>query len=126
MDGRWAYLVHLLGWAGPVLVAQVVLLVRRYGAETPRVLHAILPPALVVTVWLAAADHLAIREGIWRFGEGRHLGWRVGAVPVEEVVFFLVTNLLVVVGLALLDGAGRQAAGAAPDEPPAAPAARGR
>ena len=107
MDGAWAYLVHLLGWAGPVLLAQLVLLVRRYRGETPRVLRAVLPPALAVTVWLSAADHLAIREGIWRFGEGKHLGWRIGAVPVEEVLFFLVTNLLVGLGLALLDGVGQ-------------------
>lgn len=105
-DGRWAYLSHLLVWAGPVLLVQCAVLVRRYGRETPRVLRAIVPPALAVTAWLAAADHLAIAEGIWRFGEGQHLGVRIGLVPVEEVVFFLVTNLLVVLGLALLDGAG--------------------
>ena len=79
----------------------------RNGAETPRVLRAVLPPARVVTVWLSVADHLAIREGIWRFGDGLHLGWRIGVVPVEEVLFFLVTNLLVVFGLALLDGLGQ-------------------
>jgi lycopene cyclase domain-containing protein len=107
MDGPWAYLVHLLGWTLPVLAGQLWLLHRRYGAETGRVLRAILPPALVVTVWLSVADHLAIREGIWRFGDGLHLGWRIGVVPVEEVLFFLVTNLLVVVGLALLDGLGQ-------------------
>jgi len=110
MDGPWAYLVHLLGWAGPVLLGQLVLLVRRYRGETPRVLRATLPPALVVTVWLSVADHLAIREGIWHFGEGKHLGWRIGAVPVEEVLFFLVTNLLVVFGVALLDGVGQRRA----------------
>ena len=107
MGGRWAYLLHLLGWTLPLLLGQLLVLWHRYGAETPRVLRAVLPPALVVTVWLSVADHLAIREGIWRFGDGLHLGWRVGVVPVEEVLFFLVTNLLVVFGLALLDGLGQ-------------------
>jgi len=106
--GRLAYLVHLYAWAGPILVLQALLLVRRYGRDTPRVLRSVLPPVFVVTAYLSAADHLAIREGIWRFGPGRHLGWYLGAVPLEEVLFFLTTNLLVVLGLALLDGLGQR------------------
>jgi len=102
MTGRWAYLVHLLAWALPVLLGQLVLLRWRYRDDTPRVLRAVLPPALAVTAWLVAADHLAIAAGIWRFGPGLHLGLRLGAVPIEEAIFFLITNLLVAVGLALL------------------------
>jgi lycopene cyclase domain-containing protein len=102
MTGRWTYLVHLLAWGSPVLLAQLLLLVRRYRADTPRVLRAVVPPALAVTVWLAAADHLAIGAGIWRFGSASNLGIRVGAVPIEEILFFLITNLLVAFGLALL------------------------
>jgi lycopene cyclase domain-containing protein len=102
MSGRWAYLAHLLGWTIPLLLAQTVLLVRRYHGATLRVLRAILPPALAVTIWLVAADHLAVDAGIWQFGPGLHLGISLAAVPVEEAVFFLVTNLLVAMGLALL------------------------
>lgn len=102
MTGRWAYLVHLLAWTLPLLAGQLALLVWRYRAGTGRVLRAVVPPALVVTGWLVAADHLAIDRGLWRFGPGLHLGVRLGAVPVEEVLFFLVTNLLVAFGLALL------------------------
>ena len=47
------------------------------------------------------ADHLAISAGIWSFGEGRHLGVYLGAVPVEEVLFFVLTSLLVSLGVAL-------------------------
>jgi lycopene cyclase domain-containing protein len=106
--GRWGYLVHLLAWTAPLLAGQLWMLRRRYGADTGRVLRAILPPAIVVSLWLAAADHLAIRDGIWRFGPGRHLGITVGVVPVEEILFFLVTNLLVAFGLALMEGFGRR------------------
>jgi lycopene cyclase domain-containing protein len=102
MSGRWAYLAHLLGWTVPVLLVQAALLLRRYRGATPRVLRAILPPALAVTIWLVAADHLAIDAGIWRFGPGLHLGISLGAVPLEEALFFLATNLLVAMGLALL------------------------
>lgn len=104
MDTRWAYLVHLLGWGLPVVALQLALLFRHYRARTPRVLGAVLPPALVGGAWLSAADHLAIQSGVWRFGEGRHLGVYVGAVPLEEVLFFFLTSVLVALGLALLTG----------------------
>jgi lycopene cyclase domain-containing protein len=102
MGGRLAYLVHLLVWTLPVLLGQLAVLGWRYRGATPRVLGAILPPALAVTAWLVAADHLAIAAGIWRFGPGLHLGIRLGAVPIEEALFFLLTNLLVAIGVALL------------------------
>jgi lycopene cyclase domain-containing protein len=102
MTGRWAYLVHLLVWTLPLVAGQLALLRWRYGRATPRVLRAVLPPALAVTAWLIAADHLAIAAGIWRFGPGLHLGVYLGTVPLEEALFFLLTNLLVALGLALV------------------------
>ena len=101
MSGRTAYLVHLLAWALPLVALQLGVLVWRYRARTPAILRAVVPPALGVTVWLVAADQLAIRAGVWEFGPGKHLGIYLGAVPVEEALFFLLTNLLVVLGLAL-------------------------
>jgi len=101
MTGPTAYLTHLLAWGLPVLGLQLAVLAWRYRDRTPAVLRAVLPPALVVSAWLVATDHLAIRAGVWEFGEGKHLGIYLGAVPLEEALFFLVTNLLVVLGLAL-------------------------
>jgi len=101
MEGRTAYLFFLLGWSLPVLAAQAVGVAVVYRGRFPAVLRAVLPPALLVTAWLTAADHLAITAGVWRFGEGKNLGLRLGAVPLEEVLFFLLTNLLVAFGLAL-------------------------
>jgi lycopene cyclase domain-containing protein len=99
--GRGAYLLHLTAWAFPVLAAQLIYLFRRHRQRAGALLRAAWPPVLWVTAWLVTADHLAIREGLWRFGEGKHLGLRLGAVPVEEVLFFLTTNALVAVGLVL-------------------------
>lgn len=105
--GRWAYLGHLLLWTGPILVGQVVLLRWRYGADTARVMRAIGLPVVVVTAWLVLVDRVGVGSGIWHFGEGKTLGLTIdGVVPVEEAVFFLVTNVLVAVGLALLEGFG--------------------
>ena len=101
MGGKSAYLVHLLVWGLPVVLAQLGFLLVHERGRAARLLGAVVPPALLCTVWLSAADHLAISAGVWRFGEGKHLGVYVGAVPLEEILFFLITNLLVALGLAL-------------------------
>lgn len=101
MESRWAYLVHLMAWALPIILVQLALLARHYKERTGAVLRAVLPPAFVVGGYLSVADHLAISVGIWNFGEGKHLGVYVGAVPLEEVLFFVMTSLLVSLGLAL-------------------------
>lgn len=105
--GRWSYLVYLLAWTAPVLAGQLWLLHRRYGGEVRRVLRAILPPVLAVTGWLATTDYLALRAGIWRMDPDRLVGVTIGVVPVEEILFYLVTNLLVACGVALVEGFGK-------------------
>ena len=101
MESRWAYLIHLMAWALPIILLQLVVLARHYKERTGAVLRAVLPPAFVIGGYLAVADHLAISAGIWTFGEGKHLGVYVGAVPLEEVLFFVMTSLLVSLGVAL-------------------------
>ncbi|MCP3135862.1 lycopene cyclase domain-containing protein [Pyxidicoccus xibeiensis] len=101
METKWAYLIHLLAWTLPLILFQLVILVRHYKERSGAVLKAVLPPALVIGVYLAVADHLAISTGIWNFGEGKHLGVYLGLVPLEEVLFFLLTSILVSLGLAL-------------------------
>ncbi len=98
---RFNYLWHLLGWALPVLLIQLGLLAFVHRGQLRRVLRAVLPPVFAVTAWLVAADHLAIRAGIWRFDRKQLLGIHLGAVPLEEALFFLLTNLLVGLGLVL-------------------------
>ena len=49
--------------------------------------------------WIAAA--LAIEWNIWAISETYTLGLKVGGLPLEEAVFFLVTNLMVAQGLIL-------------------------
>jgi lycopene cyclase domain-containing protein len=101
METRWAYLIHLMAWALPLILLQLVALARHYKKRTGAVLRAVLPPAVLVGTYLSVADHLAISVGIWNFGEGKHLGVYLGAVPLEEVLFFVMTSLLVSLGLAL-------------------------
>jgi lycopene cyclase domain-containing protein len=101
METKWAYLIHLLGWTLPLILLQLVALVRHYKERSGAVLKAVLPPAFILGVYLSIADHLAISTGIWNFGEGKHLGVYLGVVPLEEVLFFLITSILVSLGLAL-------------------------
>jgi lycopene cyclase domain-containing protein len=101
MESRWAYLVHLMVWALPLIAVQLGALAYHYKERTGAVLRAVLPPAFLIGGYLSLADHLAISAGVWNFGEGKHLGVYVGAVPLEEVLFFVMTSLLVSLGLAL-------------------------
>ena len=101
LQSRWAYLVHLMLWALPVIILQLILLVRHYKKRAGAVLRAVLPPAFILGTYLAVADHLAISSGIWNFGEGKHLGVYLGVVPLEEVLFFIMTSILVSLGLTL-------------------------
>jgi lycopene cyclase domain-containing protein len=101
METRWAYMVHLFAWAGPILLLQLGLVVHHFRGRSGAVLGAVIPPALVVGTYLAVADHLAIQVGIWNFGEGKHLGVYVAGVPLEEILFFLMTSLMVSLGLTL-------------------------
>jgi lycopene cyclase domain-containing protein len=54
------------------------------------------------TIYLAAADALAIGAGIWTINPAQSLHLLIGGVlPVEEFIFFLLTNTLIVFGVTL-------------------------
>jgi lycopene cyclase domain-containing protein len=93
------YLGTLLIWAGPVLALQ-------WGFGWTYLLRHGRTVALgvaVPTVYLWVLDTYAIREGIWFISDR----YTTGAVlpglglPIEEAVFFLLTNVFVVQGLVL-------------------------
>jgi lycopene beta-cyclase len=92
------YLGLILVWAGPVLALQWA-----YGGGVLAAQRRTLAAAVAVpTLYLWAADAVAIRAGVWHIAERYTVGLRPGGLPVEEAAFFLVTNLLVVKGLLLL------------------------
>lgn len=94
---RSIYLALILVWAGPVLAGQCFL------AARPLVRHAnaALATILIATLYLCCADRFAIGAGIWHISERTSTGLLVGGLPVEEAVFFLLTNTMVVQGLLL-------------------------
>ena len=91
------YLGLILAWAAPVLAMQWGWAGREIWARR----RAWAIGVAVPTLYLWVADAVAIGSGIWTITPRFTLGPAVGPLPLEEAVFFLVTNLLVVQGLLL-------------------------
>lgn len=91
------YLGLILAWAAPVIAAQWAFA----GSVIRRLMPAVLAGVAVPTLYLWIVDRIAIRRGIWHIAERYSTGIAPFGLPVEEAVFFLVTNLLVVYGLVL-------------------------
>lgn len=92
------YLGLILVWASPVLAAQWVLGGGRFW-EMRRLLWW---SVLVPTLYLWIADWIALRLGIWAISPRHSTGVDVFGLPVEEMAFFSVTNLLIVQGMLLV------------------------
>jgi lycopene cyclase domain-containing protein len=92
------YLGALLAWAGPVLALQWAVGWRYLLAVRRRVALAVGVP----TLYLWTIDRYAIAQGVWTISDAHTTGLAVAGLPIEEMVFFLVTNLFVVQALVLL------------------------
>ena len=70
---------------------------RRFLEGRWRYLVACGVPSLYLWLW----DAFAIGDGIWSISAEFTVGVTVGGLPIEEAVFFLLTNVLVVQGVLL-------------------------
>lgn len=98
------YLGLILVWAAPVLAAQWAWAGRAFMARRA-------PAAAAVgaaSLYLWSADRVAIALGIWQISADATLGLDIVGLPIEEAVFFFLTNLLVVQGLILFRHPTRQ------------------
>ncbi|MFC4425158.1 carotenoid biosynthesis protein [Deinococcus navajonensis] len=91
------YLGLILAWAMPVLAGQWAFGGDLVLGRARLFWTAVLAP----TVYLWLTDAYAIADGIWQISPRLTVGLRLGPLPFEEMLFFLVTNLLVVTGLML-------------------------
>ena len=91
------YMGLILAWASPVLGGMWLYAGDFFWHLRRTFLLAVALP----TLYLWAADRLAIGLGIWTIADQYSLGFDPLGLPVEEAVFFLVTNLLVVQGVLL-------------------------
>ncbi|HEX3604696.1 MAG TPA: lycopene cyclase domain-containing protein [Candidatus Dormibacteraeota bacterium] len=99
MWGHLTYLGLLLPWALPVLALQWA----AGHSALRRRLGPLLVATLLPTAWLIAGDAVALAQGIWTVHRDRILGVYLGNVPLEEAVFFLLTDLMVVQSVLLLN-----------------------
>ena len=92
------YLALELGWALIPIILQL-----GFGADILWQHRRLVALALIpTTLYLAAADALAIQSGTWTIDPEQSLNWLIGGVlPIEEFIFFLLTNVLIVFGMTL-------------------------
>ncbi len=93
------YLGLILAWATPIVLLQYVI----GGRYTLKNLNVFLVCTIPPTLYLWAADYYAISDGIWEISKTYTLGINLGVLPIEEMIFFLVTNVMVVQGLLLFN-----------------------
>jgi lycopene cyclase domain-containing protein len=92
------YLSLILAWALPPIMLQLAFGADILWKNARLVALALLTP----TLFLAAADSLAILSGTWTIAPHQSLNYLLaGVLPLEEFVFFLVTNTLIVFGMTL-------------------------
>lgn len=92
------YFALIAAWASPICIFQWWWAPRYLAGRRSLLAAAIFPPSL----YLWVADWYAIREGIWTITDATRSGWELAGLPVEEALFFFVTNVMVVQGLVLL------------------------
>jgi len=98
-DTKWTYLSIILFWALPPVLLQLM-----FGADIlwhyrTLVFWAIMIPA----VYLSLMDIVALKETTWSISPTQTTGILFfGILPLEEVVFFFITNVLIVFGMTLL------------------------
>ena len=98
MFGRETYLVFLLAWALPVILGQIW-----FGYHILRRQWRLYAAGVVIPwLWFSVADRLAIGAGVWQISPLYSVGIEIGGLPLEEALFFLITNLIIVQGLLLL------------------------
>ncbi|WP_440765393.1 lycopene cyclase domain-containing protein [Natronorubrum sp. DTA7] len=91
------YLGAILLWAGPILAIQWAFGITALWAVRRTVLFAVAVPTLYL--WLV--DRVAIELGVWVISNEHTVGISLLGLPIEEALFFLVTNVFVVQGLVL-------------------------
>ena len=96
-EPRGAYLGLILVWFTPPLLIQW--LFDPIGLFRGRWIVA--AGTLLPLLYFGLADQLAIRQGIWKISEAHTTGYGLPNLPLEEIVFFGVTSLLLAQGLVL-------------------------
>ncbi|KAK7962172.1 uncharacterized protein PG986_002997 [Apiospora aurea] len=100
-SGEGTYLGLILVWACPFALLTWTFS-GYFIARLPT--FCITAPIVIPTLYLWVVDELALGRGTWSIESGTKLNFRLfGSLEIEEAVFFLVTNALIVFGLVAFD-----------------------
>lgn len=88
MDDRWQYLLLMAACLVVTLPLEIVLRARVWRRPV-RLLLALLPTVVVFTVW----DVAGILRDHWTYSPRYTTGLRLGVMPIEELVFFVVVPI---------------------------------
>lgn len=91
------YLGSILAWAGPIITLQWAYGGRKLWEQKKTLLIGIVIPSF----YLWVIDAIAISKELWILPLETRTGIEVFSLPIEEAVFFLVTNMMVVQGIIL-------------------------
>ncbi|GAA5927008.1 hypothetical protein JCM1841_001609 [Sporobolomyces salmonicolor] len=98
--GEGTYLALIVGWVAPFLALLWFITSNHILAMPP---YAVVLPILLPTLYLWECDARALQRGTWVIEQGTKLGLSFRGLEIEEAVFFLLTNVMVVFGLIACD-----------------------
>ena len=98
-DARWTYLSIILFWALPPIILQTLFGADILWQHRRLVFWGIFVPG----AYLSLMDIAALTDATWSISPAQTTGILFfGILPLEEVVFFFITNMLIVFGMTLL------------------------
>ncbi|GAA5860988.1 hypothetical protein JCM3774_003217 [Rhodotorula dairenensis] len=98
--GEGTYLALIVGWVAPFL-ALLWFIASTHIMAMP--LTTILPAIFAPTLYLWECDARALQRGTWVIEKGTKLGLAFRGLEIEEAVFFLLTNVMIVFGMIACD-----------------------
>jgi lycopene cyclase domain-containing protein len=98
-EARWTYIAITLFWALPPISIQLL-----FGADILWHYRKLIAWAILVPgTYLSLMDMVALKETTWSISTSQATGILFfGILPLEEVVFFFITNILIAFGVTLL------------------------
>lgn len=92
------YLALIVSWGLLPVLVQLA-----FGADILLAnLRAVVLAILTPTLYLWLVDALAISSGTWTIDPIQTTGLKIGPLPLEEMVFFMMTNILITFGMRLM------------------------
>lgn len=97
LSGQTFYAGAILLWSGPILAIQ-------WGFGWPylwKIRRTVALAIAVPTLYFWLIDRIAIGTGLWVLSDAHTVGLTIVGLPVEEALFFLLTNTFAVQGLVM-------------------------